>query len=183
MPAQPSWYPKIPAIRSILLKSDAPSLDRATIQSLFGVGDRQANNIVRTLGGYRVGTSHVVNRTDLLDKLDELSKVSGVVKAATQRKESVLETFETLRQADPPIRVPKPKPPKNSFTLPDGISIPGAGKLLIEHSGPHDVLTLIMALAKMANEDFAGYTDAIEGTRMEVGSLQTAQNGELSDGN
>ena len=44
MPARPRWHAKLDDIRQSLTDMDAPVIDRPTIEQLFGVGRRQANN-------------------------------------------------------------------------------------------------------------------------------------------
>jgi hypothetical protein len=163
MPRKPGWYTQTPAIRSQLLKLDAPTLDREAFQLLFKVQKRQANNLMRALGGYKVGTSFVVDRQALLDRLDELSAVRGVATAEIQRKVNVVERIEALRKEARTVRIPRPKPAKGNSRLPEGISIPGQGQLLIENDGPEQVLSRILALIEMANRDFAGFQEAIGG--------------------
>jgi hypothetical protein len=66
MPAKPRWHADLNHIRTSIASLPSPFLDRLAIEQLFGVKRRQANNLMRGLGGYRIGHAAVVGREDLL---------------------------------------------------------------------------------------------------------------------
>ena len=77
MPAKPRWHAELDRIRASVAALPSPFVDRRTVEKLFGLGARQANNLMRSLGGYRIGPSAVVSREDLLLKLDDLAGRRG----------------------------------------------------------------------------------------------------------
>ena len=77
MPAKPRWHADLNNIRTSIAALPSPFLDRPAIEKLFGVKRRQANNLMRGLGGYRIGRAAVVGREDLLLKLDQMAGPRG----------------------------------------------------------------------------------------------------------
>ena len=181
MPAKPSWHANIPAIRrSLTAMTATPFLDRAAIERLFGVRSRQANYLMRGLGGYMTGTSSVVSREDLLLKLDQMAAPRGIPSAEAERKTRVLETLDALRSTARPRRIAPPPTRLNSEPLPPGARISAPGELTMLFSSPDDLLGRIMFLLQSANSDFASFANALDPPRSGVctdGSLPTSGSG------
>ena len=94
-------------IRTSVAALPSPFLDRPAIEKLFGVKRRQANNLMRGLGGYRIGHAALVGREDLLLKLDQMAGPRGYL-AQIERKSRVVETLDALRSEARPRRVSPP---------------------------------------------------------------------------
>src|ERR1039458_5238197 len=103
MPVKPRWHSKLPDIRQSLTDMTAPVIDRSAIEQLFGVGRRQANNLIRIHHGYQLGASKVIDRTKLLDELEKMGAHRGVSGAENKRKTTMIETLESVRSS-PPLR-------------------------------------------------------------------------------
>jgi hypothetical protein len=165
MPAKPSWHANIPVIRRTLVAMTAtPFLDRPTVQRLFGVRARQANNIMQKLEGYKVGPAKVIDRQNLILQLDLLAGHRGVALAETKRKSRVIEVLDDLRHEARPRRVTPPPPRPANIPLPACIHISAPGQLAISFSSPEDLLGSIMALAESASSDFARFARGLEYT-------------------
>jgi hypothetical protein len=91
------------------------------IERLFGVKSRQANYLMRTLGGYRIGPASVVDRDQLVRELDRMAAPRGVSSAATERKARVIERLDALAREARPRRVSPPPPRRAADPLPPGI--------------------------------------------------------------
>ncbi len=157
MPAKPRWHANLGKIRHTVSTLSAPFLDRPAMERLFGVQSRQANNLMRGLGGYRVGPATVISREDLLLQLDQLAGPRGYAAEAT-RKSRVVEELDGLRSARRPRRVPAPPRPSHQKTsLPDGVRLPAPGQMTIAFSSPEDLLGRILALAQAASSNFAAF--------------------------
>jgi hypothetical protein len=162
MPSKPRWHADLPQIRRTIASMTAtPFLDRPAIERLFGVRARQANYLMRGLVGYKTGTSSVVNREDLLLKLDQMATPGGVPSAEIQRKARVVETLDALKRNVRPRRICPPPPRLTADPLPPGARISAPGELTILFSSPDDLLGRIMFLLQSANSDFASFADGL----------------------
>ena len=109
MPARPRWHADLVRIRSTVAALGTPLIDRQAIEQLFGVRPRQANNLMRGLGGYRIGSAAVVRREDLLLQLDQIAGPRGYA-ALAKRQARVIESLNDLRRNLRPRRVASPAP-------------------------------------------------------------------------
>lgn len=55
MPAKPRWWLRIPEILPAIENLDAPWLDRAAIEQVFGLRRRRAIELLHVFGGFQVG--------------------------------------------------------------------------------------------------------------------------------
>jgi len=162
MPATPSWHAHLPAIRRTLTAMTAtPWLDRPAIERLFGLRARQANYLMRTLPGRRLGGAVVIDREALLAHLDALAEPRGGARAAAQRKASVLETLAALKREGRPRRI-LPPPPTANAPLPAGVRLAAPGELTIAFASPEDLLGRILGLAQAASTNFAAFAAGLE---------------------
>jgi hypothetical protein len=165
MPSRPRWYADIDRIRDVVRALPSPFLDRPTIERLFSVRSRQANYLMRSLGGYRVGQAAVVSRDDLLDWLDTASGAERVT-AQVRRKSRVLEALDALRSEARPQRIAAPPALRPDSPLPEGVCISASGELTIRFNSAEDLLGRIMGLAQSAAADFVSFTAALEPERL-----------------
>jgi hypothetical protein len=161
MPSKPRWHADIDKIRSAVLALPSPFLDRPAVERLFCVRPRQANNIMRELGGYRIGQAVVVASQGLLAKLDELSGAQEY-SAQVLRKSRVVEALDALRHETRPQRIKAPPPRRLDAPLPEGVRISAPGELTISFSSPEDLLGRVMGLAQSAAGDFAAFAAGLE---------------------
>ena len=159
MPAKPRWHADLNNIRTSIAALPSPFLDRPAIEQLFGVKRRQANNLMRGLGGYRIGHAAVVDREALLLKLDQMAGPRGYL-AQIERKSRVVETLDALRSNARPRRG-SPPPRRTSSPLPAGTRISAPGELTISFTSPEDLLGRVMGLAQSAAGDFSGFAAAL----------------------
>ena len=157
MPAKPRWHADLHNIRSAVEGLPAPFLDRPAIERLFTVGRRQANYLMRSLGGYLVGQSALISREALLEKLDELAGKRGYL-AQAQRRARVVEALDDLRREARPRRVSAPPARRANSSLPEGVCLSAPGELTIYFTSPEDLLGRVMALAQSAAGDYAAFT-------------------------
>lgn len=156
MPAKPRWHADLNRIRLTVASLPSPFLDRQAIEQLFGVKTRQANNLMRGLGGYRIGPAAVVGREDLLLKLDQMATPRGYT-AQIERKARVVEALDALRSEARPRRVSPPPPRRPNSPLPAGVRISAPGELTISFTSPEELLGRVMGLAQSAAGDFAAF--------------------------
>ena len=162
MPSKPRWHADLPHIRKTIESlTSTPFLDRVAIERLFGVRARQANYLMRGLGGYKTGTSSVVKREDLLLRLDQMSSPGGIPKDEADRKAKVIDALNKLRR-ERPRRIAAPPPRQDTDSLPTGVCISSPGELTIRFTSPEDLLSRILGLAQSASSDFASFTAGLE---------------------
>src|SRR6185312_11990890 len=138
MPAQTSWYLRVPEIVAQLHSPGAPPfLDRPAIENLFRLRRRQAIRLMGTCGGYQVGKTYLVDRASLLRFLDALTR-TGLVEEARTRKRRICEALDesanivaaqqTRIRIDSNLR-------SRPADLPPGIELIGPGRIQICYEG------------------------------------------------
>ena len=175
MPARPRWHAKLDAIRQSLTDMDVPVIDRPTIEQLFGVGRRQANNLIRIHHGYQVGTSKVVARDKLLAGLEKMGAHRGVATAETTRKSRLIEALEAVQRRPRPRRIPPPPPRQGSTSLPPGFTVSAPGELRLQFSTAGELLERIQSFVEAAVKDFASFERCLDHPSLGVAYVQPAE--------
>ncbi len=168
MPAQPSWYLRVPEIVAQLHAPTAPPfLDRPAIESLFRLRRRQAIRLMGVCGGYQVGKTYLVDRASLLRFLEALTR-SGVVGEAVDRRRRICEALDESANlvAARHTRIPVDAVRRQQAAdLPAGIDLVGPGRIEIRYEGATDLLARIADLAAAAANDFPGFQKMVEGRK------------------
>jgi len=86
MPAKAAWTHRISEIVAILEQYDFPVLDRAGIESLFGVSRRGAVNVMNRFGACQAGKSLVIDRTVLIQCLRGVATNEDAVRETARRR-------------------------------------------------------------------------------------------------
>ena len=171
MPATPAWHGRIPAIRATLERLEAPLLDRAAVETLFGLGRRQAIRLLAALGGHQAGKTFLVTREALLEYLDALATRRPIVSEIARRsrvRDALLALEAEARASVPSARQEKalampvaapPQPGRESW--PEGVSLARPGELLIRFENAEELLGRIFALTENAATDFEGFMGKI----------------------
>ena len=167
MPAKSSWLLNIPAIRSMLAEVTLPVIDRAVIQSVFGLGRRQAIELMHRFGGYQAGRTFLIERTRLIAELDKIA-AGGEYQQEEARHEKLtaaVAKFQRTRRAQE-VRIdvsPEVFDTRMSM-LPNAVHLE-PGKLEVEFSSCEDLLTKLFTLAQAAVNDFDGFEKVSNGRR------------------
>ena len=166
MPAKSSWLLNIPAIRSMLAEVTLPVIDRAVIQSVFGLGRRQAIALLHRFGGYQAGNAFLVERIRLIGELDQIAE-SRNYQQETARREKLASAVAKLQCARRAHEVRIEVSPEAFSTRMSTLSkavhlVPG--RLEVEFSGSEDLLTKLFTLAQAAANDYDGFRNASDGT-------------------
>jgi hypothetical protein len=156
MPATPQWHKRIAAIRDALATATPPSLDRPAIEKLFRLRQRRAQTLMKQCGGTLIGRSAVVSREELLLFLDAVE--ASLPPATKERRKGILVELAKARESE--VSIPQPLP--FSTLLPEGVTLPSAGKLLIEFDAAADLLSKVFALTQAAQKNIAAFESAIE---------------------
>lgn len=167
VPAQPSWYLRLPEILASLRAEGAPPfLDRPAIENLFRVRRRQAIRLLGLARGYQVGKTFLADRQSLIGYLEQVSS-SGAPAQARARKERVLAALNEVAShaaaqkihARTTSEVYRQRP----GDLPDSIELVAPGRLQISYNGAEDLLARIAELAAAAANDFPAFRRIYEG--------------------
>jgi hypothetical protein len=175
MPVKPRWHSKLPDIRQSLTDMTAPVIDRSAIEQLFGVGRRQANNLIRIHHGYQLGASKVVDRTKLLAGLEKMGEHRGVAGAETKRKTTMIEALESVQRKPRPRRIKPPLPRVTNTSLPPGFTVSAPGELRLQFSTASELLERIQSFVEAAVKDFASFERCLDHPSLGVAYVQPAE--------
>lgn len=158
MPAQPTWFPRLPKILEELEALDCEYLDRHAVETLFGVGQRRARQLMAGLPALQVGNAVAVSRLALLDRFR--STMSGAhFQWESQRRQRVAAALSELRQRAAAARVPLPVAPR-SPTLSGGITF-HPGELRVRFTSAEDLAAQLLALAQQMGEDWLAFEQRV----------------------
>jgi len=165
MAAKSSWLLHIPEIRSMLAEVTLPVIDRAVVQSVFGLGRRQAIELMHRFGGYMAGRTFLLERTRLIAELDKIV-ASGEYQREETRHEKLtaaLAKFQRTRRAEE-VRIDvSPEVFGTCMSmLPSAVQLE-PGKLEVKFSGCEDLLTKLFTLAQAAANDYDGFENMSNG--------------------
>jgi hypothetical protein len=168
MPAKPQWLLHIPEISAQLRAMDVPVVDRSACEKLFGVGRRQAIELMHHFGGYQSGNAVLLDRRALMIQLEVIGGGSDVEKER-RRKARLAEKIEDLHRyrAAAAVRIPVVAVPAGE--LPAGVTF-GCGRMIVEFSGVEDLLSKLYALAQRAALEFESFRETV--TAASVSALQ-----------
>ncbi len=148
----------------MLAECGLPVVDRAVIQTVFGLGRRQAIEFMHRFGGYEAGHTLLIERGRLIAELDVVAS-SGEYRQETARREKLtaaLSRFRRPRRAEEVrIGVTAEVFGARMPTLPEAVHLQ-PGRLEIEFSGSEDLLTKLFTLAQVAANDYEGFQKASE---------------------
>jgi hypothetical protein len=158
MPAKPIWYSRLDEIKRSLAHSTAPVVDRAAIEKLFGLGRRQAINLMRRFDGHLSGRHWFVDRLQMIERLGEVALLPGYGDEI-RRKAALKDQIEILRETNPQLQRPiaAPRPPQSGVSLPPGVRVFNAGQMLISYLSTSELLGILLALTQEAVDDYGGF--------------------------
>ncbi|HYZ24200.1 MAG TPA: hypothetical protein VE690_18775 [Rhodopila sp.] len=160
MPAKPSWYRSLASIIEQLEKHPHPYVDRATVEFLFSVGRRRAQQIIAPCITDRVGSNGLADRDLLIAHLRRIAR-GEEVPFEVRRRRKVAAFLEQLRQErlnQPQLLVPAPVAIVNQQLrrLPAGVRI-SPGEIRIAFDNPQEALEKLLALAMAISNDLEGF--------------------------
>ena len=164
MPAKPRWLLRIPSIVAALSQMEAPVVDRAVCESLFGVRRRRAIELLARFGGYRSANTLLVSRVELIEQLQLIQADPGTEREV-RRKERLAEQIVRLQhhRAAANVRIPVARDvhSRRVRDLPEGIRLE-AGRLMIEFAGAEQLLSRLYELSQAAANDFEAFRATAE---------------------
>ena len=166
MPIKPAWYGKIDDVVTKLRSLPVEWVDRATVESLLGVGRRRAQQILLPCISYRVGVSGLADREALIVRLQSMAD-EGFYE--TNRRRKVARLVDSLRKdriARPRVMVEAPISVLNQrfANLPDGVIV-GPGRIVVNFENGRQALEKLLALAMAIGNDFATFEESVQGSQ------------------
>jgi hypothetical protein len=167
MPAQPSWFVRVPDMLSILRDDACPQLlDRAALEVLFGVRRRQAIRMMAVSGGYQVGRTFLVKKEGLVAFLEGVAE-TGLVERAVHRKNRILADLNASSRRAHARELRIPTAPdvlgRRPANLPKTIEVVAPGKLQITFRDTSDLLSQVVELTSAALNDLPELQRMLEG--------------------
>jgi hypothetical protein len=163
VPAKPRWLLHIPGIVAELRALEAPVVDRATFERLFGVRRRRAITLMQSFGGYVSGSAVLLDREALIARLTAM-QADPEVDREVRRKQRLSARLDSLRRhrsaAQVLIRVPEDAPSRRLRDLPQGIAL-GPGRLTIDFEGAEQLLTKLYEFSQAIANDYDQFCAAL----------------------
>ena len=165
MTAKASWFLRLPEIlRELDALNEVEVLDRASLERMFGVRRRRANQLMLEFGGFAAGNMLLVSRTQLiahLRKLEHSQEFRWEQRRRRRLVESLDEARRHLRARQVRIRVPEETAGRCMNDLPAGIRL-ARGELVIHFSSAEDLLSKLFELSQAVSNDFERFMRAVE---------------------
>lgn len=165
MPAKPLWYSRIPAVIQVLEALPRPFVDRATIESLLGVGRRRAQQILAPCVTERVGSNGIADRDALIAHLRHLARSDSrhYEQRRRQKVAAKLAELEKERRERPSLLVEAPTQvlSQEFEDLPPGVCLE-PGRIIIEFTYPQQALEKLLALAMAISNDFDRFERCVQ---------------------
>ncbi len=134
----------------MLAEVDLPVIDRAVVERVFGLGRRQAIQLMHRFGGHQAGRTFLIDRKRLVDALDQIAATGecGQEQARHEKLTAALAKVQNGRRAQE-VRIEAP---------------PNMEPGRLEFSGCEDLPAKLFALAQAAANDYATFQTATDGT-------------------
>jgi hypothetical protein len=156
MPSKPTWILELPRIQKVLEELDAPVVDRAGIERIFGVRRRRAIQLMHKFGGYQAGRTFLVERSKVIRILQRIAR-GRAYEWELARREKLADEIEKVKRLLPGrqvrIMVPAEALQNRIADLPPGVYLQ-PGELRIEFHGTEDLLRQLFELGQAIMNDY-----------------------------
>jgi len=167
VPAKPGWFSHLDSIIEGLTNLPRPFVDRATVETLLGVGRRRAQQIMAPCITHHVGANGLVDREVLIRHLRALAR-SEAVSSERVRRKKVAVCIDNLRRdrlerpqvlVEAPVRVVN----QQLASLPRGIQLQ-PGRIVVEFGEPREALEKLLALAMAIGNNYESFAEVAGGS-------------------
>ncbi len=157
MPRPVSWLPRLPEISRAVANSVRSHYDRRHVEHLFELQPRAAQKLIEILPSVQIGTSRLVERSDLarfLDRVREANDTAALFEALRQEKAAVSrrKVRSLVRRDLDPVGLP---------SLPDTITLT-RGRLEVSFGTVEQLAESLLLLARVLESDGDAFADAYE---------------------
>jgi len=164
MPAQPTWFPRLPQILNELRALETvPFLDRQAFERIFRLKDRRARVLMSRCPGVRIGNAWAVDRRQLIAWLEGLQQ-GEEFHFEQQRRQRVAAVYEQAKREHPARQVEIPVNRRSNSTgltsLPPGVML-AKRELRVQFSGLEDFLAKLYILSQAVQNNFEAFEEAL----------------------
>jgi hypothetical protein len=135
----------------------APVIDRLAIETLFAVSRRQAVRILEKLGAFTLGHALVIDRLELIGKLEQIARGDTHV-GERRRRERLDDELKRVRREQRARQVAIRAAPPRPAGLPSGVAL-APGRLEVEFGSIEDLLGKLLGLARAISQDLDRYRE------------------------
>ena len=160
MPDKPVWYDRLEEAETQLAALSSPWVDRATLESILGIGRRRAQQILQPLVRHTIGKNGLAPKQDVIAYLRQLAEGDPATYERQRRNRlaALIQTWYQQAREQPQVLVEASSDIVNQELdqLPEGVRL-SPGRILIEgFQTPDDakqkLLALIMAMGNDPEE-------------------------------
>jgi hypothetical protein len=154
MPDKPTWIGRLDEIAEKLRALPDPSIDRACVEDVLGVGRRRAQQLLAPCVSRQVGSNGLADREALIAHLARLASGDSIYYEKQRRDRFARRLDELNRERRQAVMVAAPAATVNQELerLPKGVSVE-AGVITIRFGGVTDALEKLLALAMAIRND------------------------------
>ena len=156
MPAKASWLLQVPEILEVLRGApEADWLDRGSMEALFGVHRRRAQQLMSRLDGFRSGRTFLVRKETVIEALERTARGEEFLYEARRQRRLAENLDNSRREAvgrGVPIRVAGDVRERRVAELPADIDLQ-AGRLTITFRGAQDLMSKLFELSQAMLND------------------------------
>jgi hypothetical protein len=168
MPDKPLWLERLPHVIHTLEHRAEVWVDRATLESLLGVGRRRAQQLLAQIPSQRVGASVLANRSDVVAHLKEVAAGREAYYEQRRRKRLWGQLDKARREwtEQPPVLVEVPRSQLRRIELHDFAALPegvelAPGSITVRFRDPDDALQKLMALAMAIGRNRTAFEERV----------------------
>jgi hypothetical protein len=164
MPRKSEWTEQLPSALEELRQFTTPVVDRAILEKVLRIERRTAIRLMNRFGGFQTGKTFLIDRLQLIGKLEELDRGDEVT-FERDRRARLADELEKTRRLAPGRKVRIDVAPdvrdRRMKDLPAGIHLQ-PGELRIDFYGAEDLLRHLFELSQGMANDFVRFQSAIE---------------------
>ncbi|MBV9264984.1 MAG: hypothetical protein JO061_02330 [Acidobacteriaceae bacterium] len=160
MPDKPLWYDRLAEAEAQLATLPSPWVDRATLESILGIGRRRAQQLLQPLVRHTIGRNGLALKDEVIRYLRHLARGDKAVYEQQRRRRvaGLIQTWhrEALKQPQVLVEASDTILAQHLEDLPEGVRL-SPGRILIESFMTPDeakqkLLALIMAMGNDPEE-------------------------------
>lgn len=168
MPAKPLWIERLPQVIARLEDRPEDWVDRATLESLLGVGRRRAQQLLARIPCQRVGATVLAGRADVIAHLRSIA-AGDDAHFEHRRQQRLWDQLEPVRQewtGQPPLLVEVSQSQVRRIethdfaALPEGVDL-APGSITVRFQDPDEALQKLMSLAMAIAQNRAAFEERV----------------------
>ena len=166
MPDKPLWLGHLDQILAELASLPHPWVDRSTVERLFGVGRRRAQQLLAPCVTWQIGASGMADRERFVEHLRGLA-AGDPAAYERRRRRRLAQTLDDLRaawQSRVPVAAPVSIVNQAFADLPPGIHL-APGQITVHFATTQQALEKLLALAMAIGNDWERFEGAVGGKK------------------